>query len=419
MRGYGDSDKPEGDVGYDGAALAEEFRSLVKQTGFGAGRPLTLIAHDMGAPPALLWAAKHPDEIAALLYIEAPVMLQSILENIITFTPQAMAKGSMWWWVLPLAPGVPEALIVGKEGEFLNWFYRGDAVAKHEAIPPETVDEYLRTFAGVEGVLGALGVYRTVFTTMAQTLPLTQNKVQLPVIAIGGEKGLGERVGQFVSMVAANVESVVLPACGHFVPEECPEAVLEQLARLPDALAALDIAQVVHTFGMVLWLTIHDAVERLQFVVGGKDGVNIGAAPIGKLDPELEADGWYGHRDISWTLIPSRSGRSRISRVDSWGAKGGAKTLGKCSQECSQPPKSFVFINGGGCSLPLTALQVTCLLTGKISGNLGDFSRRCPGEFEQIWAFCGDSSPIRTGNNRETTGNLTRPKRLEIWLCVT
>jgi pimeloyl-ACP methyl ester carboxylesterase len=198
MRGYGDSDKPAGDVGYDSTALAEEFRSLVEQIGFGAGRPLTLIAHDMGAPPALLWAAAHPTEITALLYVEAPVMLQSILEKIITFTPQAMAKGSMWWWVLPLAPGVPEALIVGKEREFLNWFYRGDAVVKHEAIPPETVNEYLSTFAGLEGVLGSLGVYRTAFASMAQTLPLTQSKVLLPVVAIGGEKGLGARVGQFV-----------------------------------------------------------------------------------------------------------------------------------------------------------------------------------------------------------------------------
>jgi pimeloyl-ACP methyl ester carboxylesterase len=32
MRGYGDSDKPAGDAGYDGAALAEEFRSLVGQS---------------------------------------------------------------------------------------------------------------------------------------------------------------------------------------------------------------------------------------------------------------------------------------------------------------------------------------------------------------------------------------------------
>jgi pimeloyl-ACP methyl ester carboxylesterase len=232
MRGYGDSDKPAGNDGYDGRALAKEFRSLVRQTGFATGRPLTLVAHDMGAPPALIWAADHPEEVTGLLYIEAPVMLQPVLEKILTYTPEAMAKGSMWWWILPLAPGVPESLLVGKEREFLNWFYQGPAVIKHEAIPPESVDEYLRTFSGREGVLGALGVYRTAFTTIAQTTPLEENKIEVPTVAMGGESGLGERVGQFVSMVAGNVHRVVLPACGHFIPEERPDAVLEQISRL-------------------------------------------------------------------------------------------------------------------------------------------------------------------------------------------
>jgi len=54
MRGYGDSDKPQGALGYDARALAEEFRALVRQIGFGAGQSITLVAHDMGAPPALL-----------------------------------------------------------------------------------------------------------------------------------------------------------------------------------------------------------------------------------------------------------------------------------------------------------------------------------------------------------------------------
>src|SRR6202161_1531063 len=120
MRGFGDSDKPAGNEGYDGRALAEEFRALRQQIGFGAGRPLTLVAHDMGAPPALLWAADHPDEVAGLIYVEGPVMLQGMLGKIIAYTPEAMAKGSFWWWVLPLAPGVPEILIVGREREFLS-----------------------------------------------------------------------------------------------------------------------------------------------------------------------------------------------------------------------------------------------------------------------------------------------------------
>ena len=37
MRGFGDSDKPDGILGYDARALAEEMRGLVKKVGFGGG----------------------------------------------------------------------------------------------------------------------------------------------------------------------------------------------------------------------------------------------------------------------------------------------------------------------------------------------------------------------------------------------
>jgi pimeloyl-ACP methyl ester carboxylesterase len=140
-----DSDKPAGTDCYDGRALAEEFRALVRETGFGPGRPLTLVAHDMGAPPALLWAADHPEEVAGLLYIEVPVILSEVLTKIIAYAPESMKNGSMWWWVLPLAPDIPERLIVGDERAFLTWFY--ERYATPDAIDAATVDEYLGTFS--------------------------------------------------------------------------------------------------------------------------------------------------------------------------------------------------------------------------------------------------------------------------------
>ena len=167
MRGYGDSEKPAGTVGYDARALGEESRSLVREITFGARRPITLVAFDMGAPLALLWSADHPEEAAGLLYLEDPVLLPEVLTRIITFTPEAMERGSLWWRILPLAPNVPERLIVGNERAFLTWFYDRDPSSR-EAIEPAAVDEYLRTLSGTEGVLGALGVYRAAFTTMEQ-----------------------------------------------------------------------------------------------------------------------------------------------------------------------------------------------------------------------------------------------------------
>lgn len=236
MRGYGDSDKPAGVVGYDGLALANECRTLAQQIGFGNGQPLILAAHDMGAPPALLWAAAHPDEIAGLLYLDEPVMLAEVLRTLISYTPQIASTGGLWWWTLALAPGIPERLIVGNERAFLSWFYDRESVVPG-AIEPAAVDEYLRTFSGPDGVLGALGVYRAAFTTQDQTVPLASARVQVPVIALGGERGLGSNVRQMVEQVAEHVTGGVIQGSGHFLAEERPDEVAQQILSLirPDS----------------------------------------------------------------------------------------------------------------------------------------------------------------------------------------
>ena len=236
MRGCGDSAKPEGTVGYDARSLAEECRALVAAIGFGGGRSIIFAAHDMGALPALAWAADYPKEVAGLLYIEAPVMLGAVLRQIIAYTPEAMKGGSMWWWILPFAPGVPEALIVGNERAFLNWFYKG-ATARPEVFTTEVVNEYLRTFSGREGVLGALGIYRAAFSSIEQTEPLEKQKVTVPVVALGGVKGLGTKVGEMVGLVASEVEAKVVQDAGHFIPEEQPEEVVQQVLNMAGGVA--------------------------------------------------------------------------------------------------------------------------------------------------------------------------------------
>jgi pimeloyl-ACP methyl ester carboxylesterase len=190
----------------------------------------------MGAPPALLWAADHPEEVAGLLYIEAPVMLSAVLTKIIAYTPEAMKEGSMWWWILPFAPGVPERLVVGNERAFLTWFYDRHT-ARRDAITAADVDETLRTFAGREGVLGAMGVYRATFTSIQQTEPLTSHKVKVPVVALGGTKGLGDDVLAVVKMVAENAEGELIGDCGHFVPEEHPEEIVRHVLAMTEKIA--------------------------------------------------------------------------------------------------------------------------------------------------------------------------------------
>jgi pimeloyl-ACP methyl ester carboxylesterase len=207
------------------------------------GKPLILAAHDMGAPPALLYAAEHSEEVAGLLYIEGPVMLSAVLQKSIAYTPEAMKEGSMWWWLLPLAPEVPERLLVGKEREFLTWFYDRH-MAKREAITEEDLNETLRTFSGREGVLGSMGVYRAAFTSIEQTEPLARllvgHKVAVPVVALGGDKSLGANVEKTLKLVAKDVQGEVVPNCGHFLPEEYPAVVVGHIIAMAAKRAAKD-----------------------------------------------------------------------------------------------------------------------------------------------------------------------------------
>jgi hypothetical protein len=53
----------------------------------------------------------------------------------------------------------------------------------------------------------------------------------LPALAIGGADGQGDAVAATMRLVADDVTPVVLDRCGHYVPDEVPEGMLEALER--------------------------------------------------------------------------------------------------------------------------------------------------------------------------------------------
>ena len=88
------------------------------------GRKITLVAHDMGVNPAMLWAHAHPDEVAGLCIMEEPVLLPDVLAKFIAYTPEATKRGGLWFWMMALAPDMAEQMIGnGHERAFLAWNY--------------------------------------------------------------------------------------------------------------------------------------------------------------------------------------------------------------------------------------------------------------------------------------------------------
>ena len=223
MRGYGDSDKPDG--GYDGLTLAEDFRALVHNLGFSQ---VFIAAHDMGAPPALIYAGAYPQEVRALAYLDEPVLLTGDVQEALKFAPETAKNGGLWWWPFALVPALPETLIAGREREFLGWFYDHYTVSR-DAVDEAALSEYLRTFAAPGGIAGSLGVYRSVFQTIGQTAGFARRKLPMPVLGLGGDKSMGGRTAEMLGGVASDVRGGAVPDCGHFIPDEQPEYLTAQL----------------------------------------------------------------------------------------------------------------------------------------------------------------------------------------------
>jgi len=56
-------------------------------------------------------------------------------------------------------------------------------------------------------------------------------RITVPALAVGGANGWGRgsEVGRSVRMMAEDVEELIIDECGHWVPEEQPEALSKAL----------------------------------------------------------------------------------------------------------------------------------------------------------------------------------------------
>ena len=58
---------------------------------------------------------------------------------------------------------------------------------------------------------------------------LSETKLTMPVLTIGGDKSIGDALGQQAKLVATNVTVVVLKDTGHWILEERPKETTEAL----------------------------------------------------------------------------------------------------------------------------------------------------------------------------------------------
>ena len=208
LPGIGDSSIPEK---IDMLSAARQIHELVRSLKIEKAR---VVGHDIGLMVAYAYAAQFPNETEKLAVMDA-------------FLP-----GVPGWQAIYNAPNIwhfrfngeyPEALVKGRERIYFEYFWNVFAANKTRSIPEADRKAYTEAYSK-PGRMRAAWAYFASWPQLSKDFSqLSQTKLTMPVLSIGGEKSLGNELAAQMKLVADNVTVVVLPNTGHWILEERPK----------------------------------------------------------------------------------------------------------------------------------------------------------------------------------------------------
>ena len=216
LPGIGDSSIPDK---VDMLDAARKIHELARSLNIEKAR---VVGHDIGLMVAYAYAAQFPYETEKLAVMDA-------------FLP-----GVPGWEAIYNAPNIwhfrfngvyPEKLVQGRERIYFEYFWNVLAADKTHSIPEPDRKAYTEAYSK-PGRMRAAWKYFASWPQLAKDfVQLSQVKLTMPVLAIGGEKSLGNELGAQMKLVADNVEVVELPNTGHWILEERPKETTEALVN--------------------------------------------------------------------------------------------------------------------------------------------------------------------------------------------
>ncbi|MFF3564889.1 alpha/beta fold hydrolase [Streptomyces sp. NPDC002574] len=220
QRGIGLTDKPRD--GYDTGTIAGDLAALMDALGH---QRFAVAGHDTGMPIAYALAADHPGRVERLVVAEAP--LPGISTSPPLFGPEWL-NNRVWHIGFNRLAEINELLVRGREDIFFGFEFDINAAKK---LPDYAVGHYVRTLAsGRDALRGSFGFYRAFDTTLAQNVERQKaGLLTMPVLAVGGALSIADGAGVTMKAAAHDVQTLVIPDCGHWVAEEAPEDMLAAL----------------------------------------------------------------------------------------------------------------------------------------------------------------------------------------------
>ena len=217
LPGIGDSAMPAD--GLNMKAAATRIHSLARALGIEKAR---VVGHDIGLMVAYAYAAQFSSEVEKLVVMDA--FLPGVGEW------EAIYNNPGFWHFRFNGP-TPETLVRGRERIYFEYFWNDLAADKTRSIPEADRKAYTEAYSR-PGRMRAGWAYFVSFPQAAKDFAeLSRIRLTMPVLTIGGEKSLGDALGQQMKLVATDVTVVVLKNTGHWVLEEQPKETREALVK--------------------------------------------------------------------------------------------------------------------------------------------------------------------------------------------
>jgi pimeloyl-ACP methyl ester carboxylesterase len=218
LRGFGDSEKPPAEAGYDVATLCADLAGLLDHLKFSA---VGLAGHDLGGLVAYAFARLHAKRVRRLALLDAPLPLYGL-----EVPGWAEIEKRLWHQRFHRVPHLPEALIRGRERLYLSWFFQ--SAYDPSAIGPEDIDEYVRAYSLPGGLSSSFAFGRVVEKSAAQVKEASRGPMDIPLTFFGGQTSLGAAFADHLKQITTEGQTVVVPSSGHWMPEENPAFVAEK-----------------------------------------------------------------------------------------------------------------------------------------------------------------------------------------------
>jgi pimeloyl-ACP methyl ester carboxylesterase len=217
LPGIGDSEIPKD--GLDMKTAAIRIHALAKSLGVEKAR---VVGHDIGLMVAYAYAAQFPAETEKL------VVMDAFLPGVAGWEEVYNNSGI---WHFRFNGPTPETLVQGRERTYFEHFWNNFAADKARSIPEADRVAYAAAYAR-PGRMRAGWAYFVSFQQAARDFAvLSQTKLTMPVLAIGGEKANGELLARQMKLVATAATMIVLKNTGHWVLEESPKDTTDALMK--------------------------------------------------------------------------------------------------------------------------------------------------------------------------------------------